>query len=129
MNDTIVFKMRSVTRVAPIRAWHEQAPCGTPENTKLNWFPEDWESYPDMQVAYVCVKCPFRVQCLDDALVYDETDGVRGGTTPYQRRQLRNKYTRARCPCCLSNSIFSDQINEICVSCGTSWIATPSPKL
>jgi len=109
-------------RVAPVRAWHTLAPCSQPGNVGLLWFPDDWETRPTEQVELVCAHCPFRTKCLDDALEFDETDGVRGGTTPYQRRQLLAERNRAKCPCCFSDAVIPSGRGEICISCGTSWL-------
>jgi hypothetical protein len=106
--------------VAPIRSWHTLAPCR--DLPELEWFPAEWEVRPAGEVTRVCDGCPFNSRCLQDALDFPNTDGVRGGTVPYQRRQLLAERERARCPRCQhSDSVISYERYEICVSCGTSW--------
>jgi len=58
-------------------AWLDQAAClDSP----------DWDSRADVwAMLKVCRGCPVRDPCLDAALELD-TDGIRGGTLPSQRR-------------------------------------------
>jgi hypothetical protein len=105
--------------VAPVRPWHRFAPCRNV--TWLEWFPDDWETRPDPGVVVICDACPFAADCLQDALNFPDTDGVRGGTLPYQRRQLNVVRDRAKCPVCFSDAIIPSGRYEICVSCATSW--------
>lgn len=42
------------------------------------------------QALAVCQPCPVRGDCLHDALAHGDTDTVRGGTTPADRRALRH---------------------------------------
>jgi WhiB family redox-sensing transcriptional regulator len=37
----------------------------------------------------LCEGCPFREDCLDNALAFGEDAGIWGGTTPEQRRAMR----------------------------------------
>jgi transcription factor WhiB len=116
----VAIRVELPVRVAPIRPWHKYAPCQySPE---LNWFPEDWETRPDPKVELICAHCPFRTDCMNDALKFDETDGIRGATTPYQRRQLLAERERAKCPCCYSDAVIPSGRGEVCVSCGASWL-------
>jgi transcription factor WhiB len=115
-------RIEQPVRVAPIRTWHPAGHCGKSENVKLEWFPADYVTRPDAEVAVVCARCPFAVECLNDALEFDETDGVRGGTTSYQRRQLLAERDRARCPNCGSDGVVPNGRGELCIACGTSWL-------
>lgn len=42
----------------------------------------------------VCAGCPFRSACLHIALKSGEQDGIWGGTTPDERRNLRRRAAR-----------------------------------
>ena len=46
----------------------------------------------------VCQGCPVRVECLDYAISHSENDGVWGGMSPRQRRQLSPTPQRGRRP-------------------------------
>jgi hypothetical protein len=77
---------------------------------------------PDIQI--MCDRCPVKVACLEYALeneVDDAETGVWGGTAPYQRRALKRKTSRVRCPGCRSDSVVPTYRGELCVSCGISW--------
>jgi hypothetical protein len=63
-------------------------------------------------------------------------EGYWGGTTTYQRDQLRRVRTRAKCPICLGTALVYEDPHELCLACGISWIrdvreepiaATPLP--
>lgn len=83
-----------------------------------------------------CDACPVRQSCLMWATLY-RTEGYWGGTSTYQRNQLRRVRTRAKCPLCLSiNLVYADP-HELCLACGVSWVrdvrerpiaATPIPS-
>lgn len=111
---------RDVDTVAPVRWWHRQSPCRILH--KLEWFPDDDIVRPSAAVQRVCDECPFQRECLADALEFVDTDGVRGGTTRYQRDQLRRERERARCPGCGSDAVVPNGRGEVCISCGVSWL-------
>jgi hypothetical protein len=80
---------------------------------------------PDAEVQEICLRCSLRDQCLEYALDTEAPDGesgVWGGTTPYQRRQLKRDLSRVRCPACLSDAVMSAGRGEVCISCGMSWL-------
>lgn len=115
---TITVIVSDEPRVAPSPRWVglcRQFP-------QLNWFPDEWVTKPADDVAIVCAKCPFNGDCLKLALDNEDTYGVWGGTTEYQRRQLLNERHRMRCPGCSSDSIVPQGRGEVCISCGLSWI-------
>lgn len=78
--------------------------------------------YPSPDALRYCNVCPVRVHCLDWALLNKEC-GTWGGTSEYQRRQLRRTQSRATCPACGAHDIEMNSIkgHEICMSCATSW--------
>lgn len=86
------------------------------------FFPEEWELKPHPDIAILCAKCPFQPRCLQAALDCPDTDGIWGGTTPHQRKQLLNERNRMRCPGCKSDAVIPQNRGEICISCGLSWL-------
>lgn len=79
-----------VTRVYSEQAWMERAAC---RELSVDGF------YPEMvngstlcitkAAKAVCAGCPVREQCLEYALAGDEREGVWGGTSPRERRNMR----------------------------------------
>ena len=76
----------------PARTRNCQQPGADPDA----WFPDE----PDVRdtqerAAYeetartLCAGCPFRAECLEDALRFPEQAGIWGGTAPWWRRALR----------------------------------------
>ncbi len=51
------------------------------------FYPEKGES--SRPAKRVCLACPVRAECLRYALAHDEQHGVWAGTSPRERRQLR----------------------------------------
>jgi len=83
------------------------------------------QRWPDTEIALICALCPVAVQCLAYALTEEANDGelgIWGGTTPYQRRQLKADRARKSCPRCEASAIVMAGRGEICLSCGVSWI-------
>lgn len=81
---------------------------------------------PDPAVMAFCRRCPVQAGCLEYALETEEEDheaGVWGGTTPYQRRQLKVVRARVLCPSCRSDAVQPVARGEVCISCGASWLA------
>lgn len=83
-----------------------------------------------------CRTCPVRTHCLAWAMLHG-AEGYWGGTSTYQRDQLRRVRTRAKCPLCLSTALVYDDPHELCLACGVSWVrdvreepitATPLPQ-
>jgi len=79
--------------------------------------------YPTKEQKATCGRCLVQVECLDEALMNDSMEGIWGGTTDYQRRQLRRKRVRERCPRCDGTSIVPENGHELCLACGASWPA------
>jgi WhiB family redox-sensing transcriptional regulator len=83
--------------------------------------------YPSPEALLLCRSCPVRVQCLDYALRRRHLVGTWGGTSDYQRKMLKRKLPRRRCPVCegealvnLSNHGGAPTLT-LCRSCGMSW--------
>ena len=72
-----------------VMRWQNQAACN---GTDLPWV----EDVVLPQMAVICAGCPVRLDCLMEALTFEDYEdvGVWGGTDIYQRRRLRsNKVT------------------------------------
>lgn len=70
------------------QGWRQEALCAQVGGDL--WFPDKGGS-PRVAKS-LCVKCPVRQPCLDDALTRsNDTDnyGIEGGTSPKERRKLR----------------------------------------
>ena len=114
-------------------AWQDDAPCAT----------ADFDFIPDVETdqgvndaQQGCRTCPARTRCLAWAMLH-RAEGYWGGTSTYQRDQLRRVRTRAKCPICQSIDLVYADPHELCLACGVSWIrdvretpiaATPLPQ-
>jgi WhiB family redox-sensing transcriptional regulator len=114
-------------------AWQADAPCTTAD---FDFIP-DTETQQDAATAEErwCRTCPVRTQCLAWAMLHG-AEGYWGGTSTYQRAQLRRVRTRAKCPICHATTLVYTDPHELCLACGASWIrdvreqpiaATPLP--
>lgn len=73
------------------------------------------------QATAACWRCPARAECLEWALANDE-QGVWGGTTDFERRQLVSRKTRVKCPGCGARDVDTIPGGEVCYRCGLSWL-------
>lgn len=104
----------------PVAKWHRDGACdGMVDDDRF--FPEEWEQKPHPEIQALCDRCPKNAECLAGALEYEDTDGVWGGTTPYQRRQLKADRNRVRCPGCTSDNVIELGRGQLCLGCGVSW--------
>lgn len=106
--------------------WQELAACRNADDSIFITFGDrdDDPWYPSDEALAFCNICPVRVVCLDWALVHKEL-GTWGGTSEYQRRQLRRTRSRSTCPSCGSHDITTEDQYEICLSCAVSWPTLP----
>lgn len=74
-------------------SWRDQAAyVGKPTDW---WFPDNEDPHPYAYARPICMACPVRVACLDEALNEPGDHwGMRGGKTPRQRRELRSRRHR-----------------------------------
>lgn len=106
-------------------AWLKDAQCRK-EKADLNLFiskndDEPEPPYPSKEALRYCDVCPVKKECLDAALRNDE-DGIWGGLSEHQRRQIKRKYQRNVCPGCTSDRIVTQgRHHEVCLSCALSW--------
>lgn len=102
--------------------WQEDALCnGLP----LEQFVPDKEDADGLAAARQhCNPCPVRATCLRYALTYGQR-GYWGGTDTAERRRLKAKKNRAKCPSCESRRVveMEEETNDaLCLACGLSWL-------
>ena len=76
-------------------SWFTDALCREPHPT-VNWFPSG--SLLNRGAIAICMRCSVRTECIGFALDLpptEDTSGIWGGTTPRQRRRLRNAWSSA----------------------------------
>lgn len=71
--------------------WSESALCCTEGHDRSLWFadfdvPDRFDPYAEARP--ICQRCPVVEECLEHALANDETDGMWGGMSPGERKQL-----------------------------------------
>lgn len=71
----------------------------------------------------ICKRCPIRWECLNFAIEFDERHGVWGGMTAQDRKNIKFKRIRVKCPYC-SNVILDETKTRMvtCLACGLSWL-------
>lgn len=99
-------------------AWQQNAPCATAD---FDFIPDVETTKGATQARRWCDRCPARTQCLAWAVLHG-AEGYWGGTSTYQRAQLRRVRTRAKCPLCHSPQLVYTDPHELCLACGISWI-------
>lgn len=67
--------------------WHRDALCTEPAYAEVQFFPERGEDARPAKA--VCDGCLVRAECLQTALDFGGEDGIWGGLSGRQRRQLR----------------------------------------
>ena len=114
-------------------AWQAEAPCAAAD---FDFIPDVETDAGADEAQTWCRTCPVRTQCLSWAMLHG-AEGYWGGTTTYQRNQLKRVRTRAKCPLCTSTELVYADPHELCLACGVSWIrdvreqpiaATPLPN-
>lgn len=81
--------------------WMGQGWCSNQDMLKA-WGlgPDDWfdrGSGYNKDALELCRACPVKTQCLQWALDHNETDGLYGGMTPYQRGRYAKREQRTHC--------------------------------
>lgn len=100
-------------------AWQNSAPCATVE---IDFIPDiETDAGAAAAEEQCCRTCPVRTRCLAWAMLH-RAEGYWGGTTTYQRDQLRRVRTRAKCPLCQATQLVYADPHELCLACGVSWI-------
>jgi WhiB family transcriptional regulator, redox-sensing transcriptional regulator len=111
--------------------WQDEALCnGVP----LEVFVPDKEDAEGLEEArQYCNLCPVRDTCLRYALTYGQR-GYWGGTDTAERRRLKAKKDRVKCPSCESRRVVDMENSDdaLCLACGLSWLtcsaAQPRPR-
>jgi hypothetical protein len=98
--------------------WQNNAPC---QGADFDFIPDNETSDGVNAAQQWCRTCPVRTQCLAWAMLH-RAEGYWGGTTTYQRDQLRRVRTRAKCPLCLATQLVYADPHELCLACGVSWV-------
>lgn len=100
--------------------WQDSALCnGEP----LETFVPDKETEEGLATArQTCDLCSVRVNCVRYALTYG-LRGYWGGTDTAERKRLRAKKDRAKCPSCTSRNVIrlEGTPEALCLACGMSW--------
>lgn len=99
-------------------AWQATAPCAT---TDFDFIPDTETDNGLAEAQTWCQTCDVRTRCLAWAMLH-RAEGYWGGTTTYQRDQLRRVRTRAKCPICQAVELVYTDPHELCLCCGASWI-------
>src|SRR3546814_526697 len=94
---------------------------GTCLSSGFDFVPDEETEAGLNEVQQWCRACPVRTECLAWAMLHG-AEGYWGGTSTYQRDQLRRVRTRAKCPLCLSTALVYADPHELCLACGVSWI-------
>lgn len=71
-----------------LQDWRFDAACATTSNPD-DWYSEDTLMLGRLQT--ICARCPVRSECLEYAVKNEPDWGVWAGTTPQQRRRLRDR--------------------------------------
>lgn len=110
-----------------LHVWSDHAACrgASPTLFITEGYEDDDPIYPPAEAEALCNRCPVRPECLqyglETKLGNDWLTGVWGGTTAYQRRQLRRSRERSKCPNCDSTDLVLERSVELCLACGVSW--------
>lgn len=76
-----------------------------------------------------CNLCPARETCLRYALTYG-LRGYWGGTDTAERRRLKAKKDRVKCPVCESRRVVDMEGSDdaLCLACGLSWLTSSAAQ-
>lgn len=99
--------------------WQDDALCN---GARENFVPDKETEEGLAQAKHTCDICPVRVNCMRYALTYG-LRGYWGGTDTAERKRLRAKKDRAKCPSCESRNVIrlEDAPAALCLACGMSW--------
>lgn len=101
--------------------WVERAECATGHDPDL-WFTPDSEAGFAKEV---CKKCPVKADCLAWALTEPSMQGVLGGLTESERRNLRRRSsrdtTRAACGTSAGRNRHRDLREPVCDQCRDAY--------
>lgn len=103
--------------------WQDDALCnGLPMES---FVPDKEDDHGLEEARAYCNPCPVRGTCLRYALTYG-LRGYWGGTDTAERRRLKAKKDRVKCPSpsCGSTRVvdMTDSHDALCLACGLSWL-------
>lgn len=112
--------------------WQDDAVC---KGVPLEVFVPDKEDAEGLAAArQYCNLCPVRNTCLRYALTYGQR-GYWGGTDTAERRRLKAKKDRVKCPSpsCGSRRVVDMKAVEgsndaLCLACGLSWLTSAASQ-
>lgn len=92
-------------------SWRELAICRGSDPALF--FPDRGASWAEAKA--LCSSCPVCAECLEDAIVTAEPDGIRGGMTATARKKLRLKRAPAPTakPCKVCGAIFTPRAQNV----------------
>lgn len=107
--------------------WQDDALCnGVP----LEVFVPEKEDPEGLEEARgYCNVCPVQATCLRYALTYGQR-GYWGGTDTAERRRLKAKKDRVKCPVCESRRVVDMEGSDdaLCLACGLSWLTASAAQ-
>lgn len=122
----MIQSLTSAWAAAEVR-WQDDALCnGAP----LEIFVPDKEDEAGLAEARTyCDLCPVRESCLKYALTYGQR-GYWGGTDTAERKRLRAKKDRVKCPSCTSRRVINMEVSDdaLCLACGLSWLTASAAQ-
>jgi WhiB family transcriptional regulator, redox-sensing transcriptional regulator len=78
---------------APINAsWRQDAACRSLPDSMFFLAGDDFAGMKAAKA--VCEQCPVQDECLEFAVLTNQSLGIWGGTTPNERRQIRRRWLR-----------------------------------
>ena len=90
---TIPFTISSLRSPVPGgSSWRDFAACRTLD--QAIFFPDAGDAEAVEQAKRICGECPVMDECLSYAVGTNQTEGLWGGTTPSERRRLRQRWLK-----------------------------------
>lgn len=77
-------------KYADMPDFFDKGPTPCSEADPDGFFPEQGEYHISRLAKRICQSCPYQKECLDWALEKEEELGIWGGSSEYERKQIRN---------------------------------------
>ncbi|MXZ67494.1 MAG: WhiB family transcriptional regulator [Acidimicrobiia bacterium] len=90
--STTPFILTSIQPPVGGSSWRDQAACRTTDPGVF--FPDPGDVVGVERARQVCDGCPVATECLSYAVGTNQTEGIWGGTTPGERRRLRQRWLK-----------------------------------
>lgn len=104
--------------------WWEHAACAGAA-PGLMW-PDPESGYALARAKAVCVGCPVRVECRDDAIAKREAATIRGGLSTNDRLRFGRGASDRLCRRC-GLWFASNRADQLCTSCADARVRAPEP--